>query len=283
VPAIPTRTNAGPTVFAWNPPKRRGRLSSRLLAHKRLNNFGDLLGPLIVGALLREHQLRPGRPSRRHRLLSVGSVIHLARPGDTVWGSGINGKMPLRAELLQSVDFRAVRGPMTRDALAHHGIECPAIYGDPGLLVPTLLPELCGAAPLRSKEPLIVPNFNDYPEFEHLPNVLDPCSPVEVCVSRIAHSRLVVGSSLHGLIVAEAFGVAARGIISVAEHEFKYADYYHGTGRPDFRLAANVEEAVDRGGESPPVWSPQALIDAFPIDLWTAQAGEGSQERRVSR
>ncbi len=98
--------------------------------------------------------------------------------------------------------------------------------------------------------------------------MLDPRSPLDHCLRRIAQSELVVGSSLHALVVAESLDIPARLIRSRVEHELKYADYYLGTGRYDFRPADSIAEAIAAGGEPKPEWTPTALLKAFPYDLW---------------
>ncbi len=77
-----------------------------------------------------------------------------------------------------------------------------------------------------------------------------------------------MGSSLHAIVVAEAFGIPSRVVESKVEHHFKYADYYAGTGRGSYSPAATVREAVRAGGEPLPNLSVQPLLDAFPADLW---------------
>src|SRR5262245_34695642 len=59
-------------------------------------NFGDYLSSVIVskmaadaGCFLDEERPVPVR------LLGIGSILHFARDGDVVWGSGVNGKIRL--------------------------------------------------------------------------------------------------------------------------------------------------------------------------------------------
>ena len=73
---------------------------------------------------------------------------------------------------------------------------------------------------------------------------------------------------MHGVIVAEALGIGARAVRASVDKEFKYRDYYAGTGRPEVEIAATVAEALSMGACSPPVWSSDLLLDAFPADLW---------------
>ena len=266
-PTIPV-VAGGVELFAWNPrrPVVRGPLGK--LIQRPVNNFGDLLGPIVVTRLLGPKNTDRRRAMRPVRLFSVGSVLHYAADGDVVWGSGVNGKVPIDRYQFHSLDVRAVRGPLTRDFLRRRGVEVPEIYGDPALLLPDLIPELRRWASDPAFDVTYVPNLNDF-RTRRQRNALDPRSPLATCLERIARSRLVVGSSLHALIVAEALGIPARGIRSSVEHELKYADYYLGTGRGNFALAGSVDEAIEMGGEPPLDWSASDLLRAFPYDLWS--------------
>jgi pyruvyltransferase len=259
-------------VFSWNP--RRSRLPRRLTQRlpleigRRVNNFGDLLGPVVVERVLAMHGIDPRTPVADRRLLSVGSVLHFARNHDVIWGSGVNGKMPDDRYLFDVLDVRAVRGPRTRDFLRSRGIEIPAIFGDPVLLLPIVMPELITLSQSKRYSLTVVPNFNDLPSYVHTPNVLDPRSPVSVCLERIAQSEFVVGSSLHAIVVAEALGIPARLISSPIEDPFKYEDYYRGTGRQEPVVANTLEQALGMQGEREPIFDATLLLNAFPFDLW---------------
>lgn len=226
-------------------------------------NFGDEIGPVIVRALA------PTEPSatveEARRLISVGSVLHFAQPGDVIWGAGVNGKV--RQKLARDLDVRSVRGPLTRAVLLAHGVRVPAVYGDPALLLPGVLPEVRREP---SGEVLVVPNLNEMRAYEE-GNVLSPLGDVREIVQRIVNAEFVVATSLHALIVADAFGVPSRPLVPRAEHPFKYVDYYAGTGRYGVRFARSVQEAHDLGPVDAPNWDPLALQRAFPQDLWASE------------
>jgi len=256
-------------VVHWNPhrPVMKGLAGKLLPIRRPVNNFGDLLGPEIVKRIASMQFSRSVLESAKGRLLAVGSILSLARPGDTVWGIGVNGKSLDKPYALSTVSFRAVRGPLTREFVNRNGGQCPEIYGDPGLLVPRLWSEHELAGPRH--DITIVPNLNDLPLYDLSdPRILLPTTPLSACLSRIRNSRFVTGSSLHGIIVAEAFGIPARLINSGVEPAFKYNDYYMGSGRGGFKAARNIEEAVALGGEPPIDWDPSPLLSAFPSDLW---------------
>jgi pyruvyltransferase len=260
-------------LFHWNPrtPLVNTRVTRRFLFGRRVNNFGDLLGPLIVNGLRAWLGLSDARPARSTRLFSVGSVLHYARAGDTIWGSGVNGHW-LSAQYRLPLDIRALRGPLSRRFLLERGAaDIPEIYGDPALLLPLVRPDL-RAVPTTIPV-TVVANINEPEAFAlpqpcSSPHVLDPRSPLETCLKTIAASELVVGTSLHALIVAEALGIGARAIRSRGEGTFKYRDYYLGTGR-EFSPAESLAQAVEVGPDSPPLWSSSSLLAAFPRDLWT--------------
>lgn len=259
-------------LYSWNPsrPVLAGRGKRLFPIEKPVNNFGDLLGPVIAERLRRAANL-PNRVSTARRLLSVGSVLHFAREGDVIWGSGVNGKVPSDLHTYRSLDVRAVRGPLTRAFLQDRGINAPEVFGDPALLLPHVAPELLSASKNKIYKVTVVPNMQDLllnRSLRLLPNVLNPRSGLRRCLFRIVRSELVVGSSLHAIIVAEAFGIPARVVKSDVEHDFKYADYYSGTGRASYSPAKTIREAIQAGGEPLPLFSVRPLLDAFPFDLW---------------
>ncbi|WP_296665030.1 glycosyltransferase [Demequina sp.] len=233
----------------------------------RIENFGDAVGPLIARRLAPDVDA-PAAAT----LVTVGSVLHAAPAGATVWGAGVNAKLrrplPPRAELL---DVRAVRGPLTRAALIAAGAEVPETYGDPALLLPRVMPEVLDMGPARRQGVVVLPNLNELEAHLADPRVVSPLDDLWDIVRAILGAELVVGSSLHGIVFADALGVPARFVASEAEHPFKYADYLAGTGRLSTRIARSVDEAIEWGGHEAPEFDADALLAAFPSDLWTGQ------------
>lgn len=245
-------------------------------------NFGDELSRRVVTAMLDRRGLRAGAEGKR--LLAVGSVLHFAADGDVVWGTGRNGKIAEAAHRARSLDVRAVRGPLTREFLLGLGIPCPEVYGDPALLLPRLSRR---RVPGRGRKPfVIVPNFLDLGWFlerpECAPHVVSPLSSVRRCVSRILSSELVVSSSLHGLVVAEAYGIRAQLLLPPchAEPIFKYEDYYLSSGRGSFRVACDLREALSFGGEEIVLPDLDRLEAAFHWDLFGVS--RGAENRRAA-
>jgi len=251
-------------------------------------NVGDYLARVLVGAILRlaDREIVDKR-NKRKRLFSIGSVLHFARDGETVWGTGVNGKIQADAHRFRALDVRAVRGPLTREFLVKHGIDCPAVYGDPALLAPRFFPAALVAERFASTDFLVVPHLNDPPEpYRRYRDRM--CSPRQfpaAFIRRLLQGRRIVAASLHGVILAEAYGIPAVLLdAGGTEARFKYDDYYAGTGRSDYPVARSVEEAL----AIEPVELPDVdaiasrLLRAFPFDLWNASAPSQDLRERVS-
>jgi len=238
----------------------------RLRRRRPLGNFGDLLGPILVQRIVEEFGL--SQPDQHRRLVAIGSIMRLTQPGDVVWGSGVNGRsMDVGAS--PDIDVRAVRGPHTRAMLVESGADVPEVYGDPALLWPRYWPRdsYRNGADHLHREVTVVPNHNDIPSVRSA-EIVSPLDDPHSVIRRIANSDFVCGSSLHGIVLAEAFGIPARLIRSESEPSFKYDDYYAGTGRASYEPAKTVAEAIRMGGEPPAEFDGDKLLAAFPRDIY---------------
>ena len=234
-------------------------------------NFGDHLSYVIVTKILADNNLLlEEETTDNSRLLALGSVLHFANNNNTIWGTGFNGKISLDEHQYQNLDVRAVRGPLTRDFLLGRNIAVPEIYGDPALLIPHIFKGKFQKSP--KKDYAIVPNLHDLSiaRANNWKNVISPLNSWNKCITEILEAEFIIASSLHGLILAEAFGIPARYIrLSSEENMFKYNDYYQGSGRSgEMEYAQSVEEALEMGGMQPLNFNHQKLLEAFPLDLW---------------
>lgn len=260
-------------VINWNPYRRvfsKGLLRF-LPYYRKVNNFGDLIGPLLVEELKQELQLQDKREKgSAKRLLTVGSILHFAQQGDVIWGTGVNGKITETSYNFTELDVRAVRGPLTREFLLKRSIACPEVYGDPGLVLVRFLPEVTDLSEKPGNGIAIIPNFNDFDDFRNRDGVINPRLPLFDVVESIAKSEFVIASSLHGIVIAESLGIPAQLLASRHEPRFKYEDYYLGTERDGFRVAETITQAMDFGGEKPfsSTHICMRLLNSFPTDLW---------------
>lgn len=171
---------------------------------------------------------------------AIGSIMHMIRWGDrkprkgpkpVVWGTGMLRALEL--DFVENVEFACVRGPVTEALLE---IEV-AGYGDPGLLMgdylgPQERGERIGLIPHFSHAG--DPAFQAMVEANPVLQLIDVrADPLEVCrtIGRCAH---VVSSSLHGLIVADSFGVPNTWLNPAGIHvapKLKFVDYAAGIDR----------------------------------------------------
>lgn len=160
---------------------------------------------------------------------------------------------------------------MTRDVLLRLGHQCPEIYGDPAILMPMIYqPNI-----KKQFDYSIVLQFRHERKFreehpdEHMVSM--NTNDYKAVIDEIVASNVVYTSSLHGIILAEAYGVPAVFFRGLSKRiDFKYLDYYFSTGRRDIVIAETFEEALKLKPLPLPDLSKlrQGLLDSFPYDLW---------------
>jgi pyruvyltransferase len=237
-------------------------------------NFGDYLSLKLVERITGNSVsiFKKKKFNNEKKLLAIGSILVFALDDDVIWGTGLNGKRMDKSHFnFKNLDVRAVRGPLTRKFLKEiFQIECPEIYGDPALLIPYFFPEFKKKQNPRY-EYIIIPHYSEQKLFpkEIYPNVVYPTDPWDEVIEKITDSRFVISSSLHGIVVAEAFQIPAR-LLRITENEplLKYQDYYYGTNRFYFQYATSIEEALQMKGEPPFQCDLQKLYESFPFEYW---------------
>ena len=232
------------------------------LCYYATSNFGDRVSPDIV-----RHVSKAEVPHTYTgpKLLAVGSILHLATSGDTLWGTGAMTPTPWDQNVPENLTVAAVRGPLTRSVLMSYGIKCPKVYGDPGILLPRVFP----VTRMSTFKLGILPHYIDRDKMEELrayyPHafVIDITDPPHRVMECISMCDTLMSSSLHGLIAAEALGIPAAWTPfspRLAGGPFKFYDYYLGSGRCN----------VDPSDWKDPIWAPPAvhncaaLVTAFP-------------------
>lgn len=236
-------------------------------------NFGDYISKVLVERIvqtpLRCYLKRTKNTEKK--MLAVGSILYFANQNDVIWGSGTNGKQKDKSKyLFTELDIRAVRGPLTRAFLKDtFDIDAPEVYGDPALLFPYFFPEF-KKKENPSRDYIVIPHYSERKLItKEDPHVVFPTDPWDEVLEQILDSKLVIASSLHGIIMAEAYGIPAR-MVRFTDNEplLKYIDYYFSTNRPDFQYATSIDEAVRMGGEKPYECDLKALYEAFPFEFW---------------
>lgn len=216
----------------------------RVYQHPGTENFGDTLSlPIVSHFAGRLAQL--AERNDRGKVLAVGSILTCMRPGDVIWGAGVQQDQRFQAD---GATFLAVRGPLTRSAI--DGVDVPAVYGDPALLLPLVYdPDVDVVHDVGA-----VPHFVDAYESQqrnrgalHI-SVKNHWQDV---VRQIKSCRRIIATSLHGIVVAEAYGIPVMWHASYTGNlrstNLKFQDYFMGTGRPPQR---------------------PGVLDPLPRDVW---------------
>ena len=189
--------------------------------HIRHVNWGDDINYHFLWEISQRPIMIYNRLSLAMRLkmknyLVIGSTIDMCCTKNTeIWGAGIiNENKPLRVKPRK---VHAVRGPLTRKKLLKEGIECPKIYGDPALLIsyqykPNVkkkytigfIPHISNleaiqdltvdGVPLSQRKDILVIDLTHYDKWTDI-------------IDQICSCENITSGSLHGLIMAEAYGI----------------------------------------------------------------------------
>lgn len=258
----------------------RVNLNAWIVPNATHNNIGDYLSLIVLENVcsLKGIDFLQKVRSTKH-LYAIGSIL----PGyqdATVWGSGFGYDKPVRwyspfynflHRHYHRLDIRAVRGPESRRILMQMGIPCPEVYGDPAVLMPLFYQP----ANIRKKvDYIVIPHYSKLSNYKGESNILGTFTRDHLkFIDSLLEAKLVISSSLHGLILAEAYGIPAVMLCDTPSTDItKYKDWYYSTGRNSFPVANSVAEALALGG-TPLDYRiieqmQSALLDVFPIDLW---------------
>lgn len=252
-------------------------------------NLGDVLSPVVCEYMLSKQSLSllsSAYSKKPIHFTAIGSILGGNGNFDlTVWGSGIRTFFSVmnlsRKKYYQKMDIRIVRGPVTQAALEQIGIPCPRVYGDPAVLMPMIYsPE---ARP-RKGTVLITHFLTPMEQYSKLENVtvLDiKTEDYKNFIDIIASAERVISSSLHGIILAEAYGTPAVFLKKGIEAELlKFYDWYYSTERYSVRIASDIKEALQMEPMPLPILDKMqtALIQTFPYDLWAQKVPTDNEE-----
>lgn len=188
-------------------------------------NFGDLLAPWLVQKISgREVGFAPkGTPG----YVVIGSILSHVSDECVAWGVGSFGT-ETPAQISTKASYLAVRGPLTRNKLDNLKIACPRVYGDPALLVPDYYrPDI-----EQTHEVGVVLRWsehgrNDKFNVTGVKKIFLGSDDIEGTIDEMLSCKRIVSSSLHGLILADAYGIPNAWLDSPTPKgkEFKYWDY----------------------------------------------------------
>ena len=192
------------------------------------NNLGDSINPSLVQKLSGKEIKRT--TGKELHYVAVGSIFDRVNQNSIVWGTGV---VSPEVRISKPHSILAVRGPSTREHILNQGWECPEVYGDPVLL----LPEVYQPDIPKRYDVGIIPHYIDK-DNEWVSNqnafIIDITKDPFDVVDDILRCDRILSSSLHGLIVADAYGIPSVWIElsdKVVGKGFKFRDYFRSTNR----------------------------------------------------
>lgn len=198
-----------------------------------------------------------------------------------IWGAGaIAGTAKLHYKPLKVC---AVRGKLTRKYLLEQGVDCPEIYGDPALL----LPKIYQPKVEKQYKLGIIPHYVD--QENPLLGELSKLYGGNVCiikmrdygdwkdvVDNINRCEQVISSSLHGIIIADAYNIPnvwADFSDRVWGDGFKFRDYFTSVDRKT-ESSLRIHSAISEKDieTSMVLWKPisidlRKLVESCPFDI----------------
>lgn len=195
-------------------------------------NFGDEIGHLILeklGYTINHSSIEDAD------ILTTGTILNMAnginKEGCIVWGTGATDH-PIE----NTFDVRAVRGEITNDKLG-----TDVATGDPALLAP-----LFWKPSIKKHQIGVVRHYIDDRDYPMADIVIDAGQSVDDVIAQITSCRFILSSSLHGFIIATAYGIPAMRLPhpEVATGDWKWADFLTSLNRPIQQIQYELLEAL---------------------------------------
>ena len=145
-----------------------------------------------------------------------------------VLGSGIRTE---RDEINKNTKMKihSVRGPLTKQYLEKYNYHVSSNYGDPALLLPNFYNP--NKISLCKNKIGVVGHLTNFHKYNSIPDhyiMINPTWNWEKVVDYICSCDIILSSSLHGLIIADAYNIPNIWLDEFPLHEghFKFKDYF---------------------------------------------------------
>lgn len=218
-------------------------------------NIGDIMNPMVIESLF--GMKAEEEKHTKAEMIAIGSVLDrlleegkmspglakMKKDADKnkkihVWGTGFMYEYKDKQKWIRPVRVHALRGALSAQVVAKmQGKPCNAVLADPGLLASKLVKEKVA----KKYEMGIIPHYVDAEEpvfqemLEKYPNatIIDvKAEPMQV-LKNIASCKCIVSTSLHGLIIADSFGIPNQWCVisdRILGDNYKFRDYYSAFG-----------------------------------------------------
>jgi len=162
-----------------------------------------------------------------------------------------------------------------------YGYNVPEIYGDPAILMPDIYTPsnikktnrfglVFHFAEVDEKDNYITKIKSKSDAYADIKHIDISTSDYKSFVDSILSVDVVISQSLHGIILAEAYGIPSV-LLRPRNSHLKYSDWYFSTGRLEFPIANSVREAMNITPPDIPDLSllKKKLVASFPYDIYS--------------
>ena len=245
-----------------------------------VNNYGDLLSPYIIQGLtgceiIKKNYFVGNSNSHLYQIfkslinfdinlntnylfpfekpiIAIGSILSHGNSHSKIWGSGFMSK----DERCNGGKIYAIRGYKSLSIIQEQikkgdSIKLNKNYtvGDPALLLPLLV-----NPSLKKKYKIsIIPHFSEIEYFKkqysQRYNIIDlRTENIEDTTKSITSSQVILSTSLHGIIVAHAYGIPAIWMeltgLEQNTNGFKFYDYFSSIGISNYSPVRNIDQIL---------------------------------------
>lgn len=247
------------------------------------SNWGDDINSFFLKEISKRpiilyHECLLTKILKKENYVVIGSTIDmLVNSQSIIWGAGLMNEYPKK--LVKPQRICAVRGPKTREILLTHGIQCPPIYGDPALLLPLYYRP-------KSRKKYRIGIIPHYTEKDFIPEQISTNSNIHYIkiqgylnwldfIEEVYACEYIISSSLHGLIIAEAYKIPSKWIEfkdAPQRSRFKYHDFYASINKKAQPYIIDETTTIESLLKSLHDWVPghlniEPLIKSCPFEL----------------
>ncbi len=228
------------------------------------DNFGDKLTPYLIEKISGKKCVWSPPDSDILKYVVTGSILNWDMKNAIAWGAGIASRDD-KAGIEKVV---MVRGLISKYAAILRGVENEITVGDPALLLPNFyLPKTgkkyrLGIFPHYVDTDVV--SYNLLSRFPEDVVLINPLAGIEEIIDLMCNCGNIVSSSLHGLIVADAYSIPSRWVKfsdRILGDGTKFMDYYSSIG---YDIATRP---VDLRNDLSAVFSVECDLKQLKIDI----------------
>lgn len=197
------------------------------------DNFGDKLTPYLIEKISGKKCIWSPPESDILKCAVTGSILNWEMKNAIAWGVGLAS----REDHVKIEKIAMVRGEISKYISILEGVQNEIVVGDPALLLPIYY-----TPKVEKKYKLgIFPHYIDsdvivYNLLNRIPNdvvIIYALDDIEKTIDLICSCERVISSSLHGLVVADAYRIQSKWVKfsdRILGDGTKYMDYYSSIG-----------------------------------------------------